>query len=229
MNILSVLSWNAVPELRRAHAALWAAAAEAVTRHVEEGESLSAQYQAACDMWSHGLRCAEYMRIMTACQEDSQKLTLAAAWHDVGKLCIPATVLMAPRELTVDERQIVERHAVQGREVALRAGKLLVTAGSALQCVSNMAASHHERWDGNGYPDGLKEEEIPFEARMMAIIDVYDVVTTVRSYKSASSHKTACETLATEAGSHFDPELVKRFLAIESDIEEAASIWHRIS
>lgn len=226
MNSVDLLAINVPRTLQPAQAALWVAAAEEITRHVAGQESLAAQYQAACEMWAHGVRCAGYMRIMASSQRERDELSLGAAWHDAGKLCIPAAVLLAPRELTIDERQIVKCHAIQGRDMVLHATRLLAMPDTTLQHAQQMAAFHHERWDGQGYPEGLKGEAIPLAARMMAIIDVYDVITTARPYKSASSHQVACDALENEAGSHFDPELIKRFLVVESEIEAAAA-WQR--
>ena len=128
---------------------------------------------------------------------------IGALLHDVGKLIVPADVLNKPDKLTDDEWTVVRQHPAAGAE-------MLADVDFPRE-VSPMVRSHHERWDGKGYPDALAGENIPLMARILCIADVYDALTTERSYKRSFSHLEAMEIMRREAGKQFDPHLLARF------------------
>jgi len=143
------------------------------------------------------------------------RLRLASSMHDIGKVGIPDAVLLKPGRLDVDERQIIERHPDLGYR-ALDA--ILRRNGSdrLLEMSADIAACHHERWDGTGYPSGLPGPRIPLAARIVSVADVYDALTSVRVYKPAMPHAKAVELLRQGAGTQFDPEVIAAFDEVEA-------------
>lgn len=143
---------------------------------------------------------------------DSQldELALLAALHDIGKIAIPNSILMKQDTLTQDEWEIIRKHTEIGYRIARSSPELAHIADAIL--------AHHERWDGTGYPRGLKGEEIPLSSRIIAITDAYDVMTHGRIYKRAISRQEALEELNRCAGSQFDPKLVKLFTDLVSEV-----------
>lgn len=133
-----------------------------------------------------------------------ETLLLLAKYHDIGKSKISKDILFKNGPLTDKEWQEMKRHPQIGYKIAQNIPKLKHIAEGILH--------HHERWDGTGYPHGLKEEEIPIEARVMAIIDSYDAMTTDRPYQKAKSKEAALKELERCAGTQFDPELTKIFI-----------------
>ncbi|REL25360.1 two-component system response regulator [Thalassotalea euphylliae] len=129
----------------------------------------------------------------------------AAPMHDIGKIGIPDAVLLKPGKLDLAEREIMEKHAEYGANII---GNSDVPV---LKMAREIAIAHHERWDGSGYPNGLKGEQIPLSARIIAIADVFDALTCERPYKQAWSEERALGLLQEEAGKHFDPTLVPLF------------------
>lgn len=137
--------------------------------------------------------------------------------HDIGKVGIPDNILMKPGKLTDEEFQEMKKHTTYGRD-ALRVAALKLGTNSFMHCAQEIAYSHHEKWDGSGYPEGLKEDQIPVSGRLMAIADVYDALVSRRVYKPPFSHKKAVSIIKERRGKRFDPDMVDAFLAIESDI-----------
>ena len=131
---------------------------------------------------------------------------MGALLHDVGKLIVPSEILNKPGRLTPDERSLIERHPVAGVELL---------AGIEFPWdICPMVRHHHERWDGGGYPDRLGGEVIPLSARILCVADVYDALTTTRSYRRAYSRADALHIMGSDVGSMFDPELFPRFLEL---------------
>ncbi|MBP5193488.1 MAG: HD domain-containing protein [Clostridia bacterium] len=139
------------------------------------------------------------------------RLYMLAPMHDVGKIVVSDSILRKPGRLTPEEYEIIKKHAAVGGTVVRRilSG---VTDEEYLKFASDIATCHHERWDGKGYPSGLKGEQIPLCARIMAIADVYDALVSERCYKEAMSKEEAIEIIRSEAGTHFDPKLAEVFL-----------------
>jgi PAS domain S-box-containing protein len=141
----------------------------------------------------------------------------ASPLHDVGKLAISDTILLKPGKLTELEYEVMKTHAARG-------ACLLATADApVLQLAADIAASHHERWDGGGYPSGLAGEEIPLAGRIVAVADVFDALTHDRPYKDAWPLERALEEIRRGAGSQFDPAVVDAFLAVHAPRELAAA------
>lgn len=140
------------------------------------------------------------------------RLSHAAPLHDVGKVAIPDAILLKPGPLTPDERAIVETHAEEGHRL------LRGSSSSILDLASSIALSHHEKWDGTGYPRGLKGEAIPIEGRIVAIADVFDALTSDRVYRKAFSVDQAVEMMTLQRGRHFDPVLLDAFMEVLGDL-----------
>ncbi|MEX2581886.1 MAG: HD domain-containing phosphohydrolase [Gemmatimonadota bacterium] len=134
----------------------------------------------------------------------------SAPLHDVGKIAVPDSILLKPGPLDPEELTAMQQHTVVGARI-LSGG-----ASSLMQTAEAIARSHHERWDGGGYPSGLAAEAIPLAARIVAIVDVFDAVTTARPYRAAWHPDRALATIRESSGSHFDPELAGAFLALHS-------------
>ncbi len=140
-------------------------------------------------------------------QETAEKIGLFSIIHDIGKIHIPDDILQKPGKLTPTEYELMKGHS--------EAGERILGVKPFYQTAREIARSHHENWDGSGYPDGLKGDEIPFPARVVAIADVFDALTNKRPYKDAWSRDRAVEEINNLAETKFDPEIVKVFLEIE--------------
>jgi PAS domain S-box-containing protein len=134
--------------------------------------------------------------------------------HDIGKVGTPDALLLKPEALTKEEFDIIKRHTLMGGN-AIKAIESQIEGKSFLAMGKEIAFNHHEKWDGSGYPRGLKGEAIPLSARIIAVADVYDALTTKRFYKEAYSHNKAKNMIIELKGKHFDPEIVNAFLAVE--------------
>ncbi len=142
---------------------------------------------------------------------------LTSPLHDVGKVGIPDSVLLKPGKLTPDEFEVMKRHTLIGGET-LSASAQAHPEASFLKMALDIALKHHERWDGTGYPFQLKGDDIPLSARIVAVADVYDALTTKRVYKPAFTHETAADIIYKSRGSHFDPDLVDAFAKVEQQM-----------
>jgi len=136
--------------------------------------------------------------------------------HDIGKVGIPDAILLKPDKLTDEEFDVIKRHTNLGGD-AITAIESQIEGQSFLALGKEIAYNHHEKWDGNGYPRGLSGEGIPLSARIIALADVYDALTTKRFYKEAFSHKRSRQMIVDLKGTHFDPEMVDVFLALEDE------------
>lgn len=141
--------------------------------------------------------------------------------HDVGKISIKDSILLKPGELTAEEFEEMKKHTTFGEAIIARI-KESTTDSKFLDYASIFAVSHHEKWDGSGYPRGLKGEDIPLLGRVMAIADVYDALITKRPYKEADSHDVAVSIIKDGRGTHFDPQLVDLFLDVNSEFEKVS-------
>ncbi len=140
--------------------------------------------------------------------EFCERITHAAPLHDVGKVAIPDAILLKPGPLTEQERAIVETHTEEGHRL------LRGSSSSILDLAASIALSHHEKWDGSGYPRGLAQENIPIEGRIVAIADVFDALTSDRVYRLAFSVDEAVAMMVAQRGKHFDPTLLDAFLEV---------------
>ncbi|MEL6977313.1 MAG: HD domain-containing phosphohydrolase [Pseudomonadota bacterium] len=150
-----------------------------------------------------------------------RRLKASAPLHDIGKVGVPDAVLTKPGRLSDEEFAVMKTHAAIGAQALAEADEAL-GGSSFLETAQEIALSHHERWDGAGYPDGLAGEEIPLSARLMAIADVYDALRSKRVYKPRMTHEQAASIIAEGRGSHFDPDLVDAFLRVETVFDEIA-------
>jgi response regulator RpfG family c-di-GMP phosphodiesterase len=148
-----------------------------------------------------------------------EKIVQAAPMHDIGKVGIPDEILTKPGKLTDEEFQIMKTHTDIGRRVLSRALDPAHPVPLLQMCI-DIAHCHHERFDGTGYPRRLKGDDIPLSARIIALVDAYDAITSARRYKQAKSHEQAVEIIRGESGTHFDPVIVDAFLACEKKFDE---------
>jgi cyclic di-GMP phosphodiesterase len=142
----------------------------------------------------------------------------ASAMHDVGKIGIPDQILLKPGPLTPSERAVMQRHAEIGYRI------LVGSSAELLQVAATIAWTHHERYDGGGYPRGLAGDEIPLAGRIAAVADVFDALTRDRVYRPRLAPEEALAMLAGERGSHFDPDVLDAFLAVVPDLAHARAL-----
>lgn len=159
----------------------------------------------------------EYCDILT--KEYIDELYKTSPLHDIGKVGIPDCILLKPGKLDFEEFEIMKKHTTFGVE-ALNYHLITQDPPTFIKTAIELAGTHHERYDGKGYPSGLKGHDIPLSGRMLAIVDVYDALTSKRVYKDAIRHREALSMIMEESGTHFDPKLVDSFMEIEKQILE---------
>jgi putative two-component system response regulator len=168
------------------------------------------------DTNDHTYRVASYSRMIAEklglSEKECRSIYLASPLHDIGKVAIPDGILLKPGKLDDDEREVIKTHAAIGARI------LSDSDSELIQLAAKIAASHHERWDGAGYPKRLAGEAIPLCARIVAIADVFDALTTERPYKKALSLEEALAILKAERGRHFDPACLDAFLSAIADL-----------
>ncbi len=172
----------------------------------------------------------EYVRLLaeylsrTSCNytefSDKEKIAFlykSAPLHDIGKVGIPDRILLKPEKLTVEEFELMKRHTEYGRDALLRAEERLGDSmvSPYFRYARDVVYSHHEQWSGEGYPEGLAGKEIPLAGRLMALADIYDALRTKRVYKPAFSHRKTRAIILSGRDTHFDPEVVDAFVALE--------------
>ena len=166
---------------------------------------------------NHVIRMAKYSRLIaealgTFTEQECDDLEYAAPMHDIGKIGVPDNVLLKPAKLDADEWVIMKRHTTIGHEILSTSQSKYMKIGAII------ALNHHERFDGKGYPNGLKSTEIPLMARVVAVADVYDALVTARPYKLAWSHSDALAYIKEQSGSHMDPDCVQAFVDRIDDV-----------
>ncbi|MBB1366627.1 two-component system response regulator [Pseudoalteromonas sp. SR44-5] len=161
------------------------------------------------DTGEHIVRMSKYSKILALAygmtEQHAELLKQAAPMHDIGKIGIPDAILLKPGKLTAEEFEHMKQHAKIGAKI------LANSSSPLLQLAYILAMEHHEKWDGSGYPNGLKGEEISIEGRIVAIADVFDALTSKRPYKQAWSVDEAISHMREQAGKHFDPQLIALF------------------
>jgi putative two-component system response regulator len=154
----------------------------------------------------HVLRMSHYSKVIAKAagysDEEADDLLQAAPMHDIGKIGIPDHILLKPGKLTDDEFEQMKQHTLIGAEI------LGDSTAPLIKLAYEVAMTHHERWDGSGYPKGLKGEDIPLSGRIIAVADVFDALTSKRPYKEAWSVEKTIEVMKADSGSHFDPHLI---------------------
>jgi two-component system response regulator RpfG len=171
----------------------------------------------------HLIRMSRYSRLIANAigleRDEAETVELAAPLHDIGKIGIPDQILLKPGKLDEGEWQVMKRHPVIGHEILKGSASKYVRMGALI------ALGHHEKYDGSGYPNGLEGDHIPLCARLVAVADVYDALTSKRPYKSAWPSERAFEHLAAQAGRHFDPRLLEAFLGVKQQVIEVQQEW----
>ncbi|MFC3031578.1 two-component system response regulator [Pseudoalteromonas fenneropenaei] len=179
--------------------------------HIELLERLgrAAEYKDT-DTGAHIQRMSQYAKVLALAagmpEWQAEMLRQAAPMHDVGKIGIPDAILLKPAKLTEEEFLVMQSHTTIGAEVLANSRSPLI------QLAYQLAMEHHEKWDGSGYPLGLKNTEISLEGRIVAIADVFDALTSKRPYKAPWSIEDAVDWMTAQAGSHFDPQLISLFV-----------------
>ena len=151
--------------------------------------------------------------------EYRQLMYKAAPLHDIGKIKISDSILNKPGRLTPEEFDVIKTHTIEGAKIIEQTLRNIEN-NDYIETAEQMALYHHEKWNGTGYPMGLAGEQIPLCARIMAVVDVFDALTSKRVYKDAFSVDKAIDILKESSGSHFEPELVDEFIKIRSKIEK---------
>lgn len=195
---------------------------ETAVRHLREREeeiifrlALAVEYRDN-DTGDHTWRVARYSQIIAEAlglpPSLCHRIYLAAPLHDVGKVAVPDGILLKKGALTTEEFSVVRTHTEIGRRI------LDDSASELIRLAAEIAEAHHEKWDGSGYPNGLAGPAIPLAARIVAVADVFDALTTVRPYKDAMPAEQALRCLEAECAKHFDLECIKAFASRWSDI-----------
>lgn len=171
----------------------------------------------------HVIRMSHYSRILARAlgwsEADCDDLLNAAPMHDVGKIGIPDAVLRKPGKLDADEWAVMRQH------VSIGANIIGEHPSGLLRMAQRIALTHHEKWDGSGYPNGLAGEDIPIEGRIVAIADVFDALTSERPYKQAWPVEEAVAFLREQSGQHFDPDLVELFIQQLPAVLDVKARW----
>jgi putative two-component system response regulator len=157
--------------------------------------------------------CEILARKMGFSEERCELVRLASQLHDIGKVAVPDSILLKQGKLTPEEFEVIKGHAETGFQLLAGSTAEVVRLGALI------ARTHHERWDGSGYPRGLAGEDIPPEGRIAAVADVFDALTSDRVYRSALPVQSAVEMMKDERGRHFDPEPLDAFFSAQSEIE----------
>jgi len=149
----------------------------------------------------------------------------SAPLHDIGKVGIPDLILHKPGKLTDTEFEEMKKHTIYGRNAIQTAERKFGDGvnNRFLQFGKEIAYTHHEKWDGSGYPEGLQGEKISFLGRIMAIADVYDALISRRPYKHPFTHEEGVSFIARNKGTHFDPDMVEAFLKVHEEFRKIAS------
>jgi putative two-component system response regulator len=202
---------QALQDLQLSETRVWSSQAETIfqlARVVEYRDEETGMH-----LQRMGAYCEILARQSGLIAEECERLRLASQLHDVGKVAIPDSILLKHGKLTDEEFETIKTHAAIGHKMLAGSRSEIVQLGAVI------AHSHHEWWDGAGYPQGLAGEQIPREGRIAAIADVYDALTTDRVYRSAFPLKAAADMMRAERATHFDPELLDTFLEVLPDIE----------
>lgn len=179
--------------------------------------AIAAEYKDP-DTGNHILRISDYAtelgKAVGLNETDAELLRFASPMHDIGKIGIPDSILQKPGKLTPEEWEVMKTHTLIGSRIFQNSNSPL------LKAISEISLSHHEKYDGSGYPNGLKGGSIPIFGRIVAIVDVFDAIVSKRCYKDASSFEEGFAYIESLGGSHLDPDLVKVFKSCGAAIRQ---------
>ncbi len=195
---------KAIQDLKAAHVELQEAYLDTIHRLV-----LAAEYKDE-DTGDHIVRMSRYSALIAEKlrlpAEEVQNLLYASPMHDIGKIGIPDSILMKPGKLTEEEFETIKTHPTIGEKI------LADSKAAVLKVAGQIALSHHEKWNGRGYPQGLAGDNIPLAARIVGLVDVFDALTSKRPYKDPFPVEVALDIIEKDRGQHFDPDVVDVFL-----------------
>ena len=186
------------------------------------------------DTASHLLRVKNYVRLLAEKLQQQpayssrinrvyiDALCSSVPMYDLGTVGIPDRILLKPGRLTSEELAIMTTHTTRGYEAIVQAEKALGLQSSMLTFAKELTQSHHEKWNGKGYPKGLSETQIPLSARLVAVADVYDALISNKIYRQGLSHEEAVGIIFGERGQHFDPDVVDAFMELTVEFEDVA-------
>ncbi|MCW5626724.1 MAG: HD domain-containing protein [Burkholderiales bacterium] len=195
-------------------------AAVAETRDPETGAHIKRTQYYVKTIAEELRRTGWYTDILTP--EYIDLLFISAPLHDIGKVGVPDHILLKPARLTPEEFEIMKRHAEFGREIIFSSARL-IEGDNFLILAGEIAATHHEKWDGTGYPAGLAGNDIPLSGRIMAVADIYDALISRRCYKEPFSHDKAVGIIREGRGTTFDPVVIDAFFAVEATVIDIAA------
>jgi putative two-component system response regulator len=202
---------QALQELELAETKVWVSEAETILRLARLMEYRDEE------TGQHLRRMSSYCELLARrigfSEERCEFVRLASQLHDVGKVAVPDSILLKPGKLTAEEFEVMKGHAETGHKMLAGSASEIVQLGALI------ARTHHERWDGSGYPRGLAGEAIPLEGRVAAVADVFDALTSDRLYRSALPVKSAVKMMRDARGQHFDPELLDAFLLALPEVD----------
>jgi putative two-component system response regulator len=202
---------------RTNYAAIYCLAALAETRDPETGEHIKRTQEYIRELAFELRDNKEYTDVLT--NEYIELLYKSAPLHDIGKVGVKDSILLKPGKLTEEEFEEMKKHTIYGGE-SLMVGIKELGEESFLTLAKEIALTHHEKWDGSGYPMGLSKQEIPISGRLMALSDVYDALISKRVYKGAFTHDEAKNIILESKGIHFDPDIVDAFIKREAKFIE---------
>ena len=212
--------------IQRLQGAFIFALAELAESRDEETAFHLKRIQAYCRVLCEKLILREgYRELMT--ERFIENLLQAAILHDIGKVGLPDAILFTTDKFTPEEFEIMKMHTIKGGQALCNAAEQAGEKEGYLTLGQEVAYYHHEHWSGSGYPFGLKGHAIPLTARIVAISDVYDALTTARRYKRAFTHHEACDEIVKERGKQFDPELVDVFLEVKDEFQKIRDSFDR--
>ncbi len=152
-------------------------------------------------------------------------LCASVCMYELGTVAIPDRILLKPESLTPDELALMQTHTTRGYEAILRAEKSLGLQSPLLRFAKELTLSHHEKWNGKGYPEGLSATRIPLSARLVAVADVYDALISNKIYRQGMSHDAAVGVIFGERGQHFDPDVVDAFMELTVEFDNVAKCF----
>jgi putative two-component system response regulator len=206
-----------IVQLETSQLTIFALAKLAESRDQDTGSHLE-RVRSYCRVLAEQLRSnPEFSTIIN--EEYVRLIYQTSPLHDIGKVAIPDSILLKPDKLTRDEFEVMKTHTLRGAETLDAALCEFPNAGF-LSMARDIALTHHEKYDGSGYPNGLSGKQIPLCGRIVALSDVYDALTSKRVYKNAYSHEQALETILNDSGKHFDPFIVAAFIATNKQFDD---------